>query len=218
MTNAGGGIILGLSAGVLGVIIAGRTTDHIVEAAVTAVVAYGAFLSAEQLHVSGVLATVCAGLVMGGIGVSTRDFRFGFSSEGQTFVIELWEFAAFIANSLVFLLIGLTAGRVPFHEVGLAPLAAAIILVLLGRAATVYPLSLLFALSQWRIGFREQHVLWWAGLRGALALALVLALPRSIPQRESIVIATFGVVTFSVMVQGLTMKPLLHWLKFLPSR
>lgn len=217
-TISGGGMAIGLVAGVLGVLMAGRTTDHIVEAAITAVVAYGAFLSAEHLHVSGVLATVCAGLFMGGVGVRGKGSRFGFSSEGQPFVLELWEFAAFIANSIVFLLIGLTAARVPFQQVGWTPLAAAIVLVLAGRAATVYPLSLLFAQSQWRIGFREQHVLWWAGLRGALALALVLALPETIPQRESIVIATFAVVTFSVMVQGLTMKPLLRWLRFLPSR
>ena len=82
--------------------------------------------------------------------------------------------------------------------------------------ALSYPLSLLFGLSQWKISAREQHVLWWAGLRGALALALVLALPSNLPQRDSIVIATFAVVTFSVMIQGLTMKPLLRWLRFLP--
>jgi CPA1 family monovalent cation:H+ antiporter len=186
-----------------------------VEAAVTAVVAYGAFLSAEHLHVSGVLATVSAGLLMGGLGVRKKGANFGFSPEGRAFVLELWEFAAFIANSLVFLLIGLTAARVPFQEVGWGPLAAAIVLVLIGRAATVYPLSLLFARSGWRIGFREQHVLWWAGLRGALALALVLSLPPALPFRDAIVIATFAVVSFSVLIQGLTMKPLLRRLGLL---
>ena len=135
---------------------------------------------------------------------------------GRAFVLELWEFAAFIANSLVFLLIGLTAARVPFQQVGWGPLGAAIVLVLIGRAATVYPLSSLFARSSWRIGIREQHVLWWAGLRGALALALVLALPPNLPLRDAIVIATFAVVTFSVMIQGLTMKPLLRGLGLLP--
>ncbi|MEO6025229.1 MAG: sodium:proton antiporter [Burkholderiales bacterium] len=215
---SGGGIAIGVVAGALGVLIAGRTNEHMVEAAVTAVVAYGAFLSAEHLHVSGVLATVSAGLVMGGLGVRGKNTNFGFSSEGRAFVLELWEFAAFIANSLVFLLIGLSAARVPFQQVGWAPLGAAIILVLVGRAATVYPLSAVFAGSHWKIGLREQHVLWWAGLRGALALALVLALPVNLPQRDTIVIATFAVVTFSVMVQGLTMKPLLRWLGFLPAR
>jgi CPA1 family monovalent cation:H+ antiporter len=217
VTISGGGIAIGLTAGILGVLIAGRSNEHIVEAAVTIVVAYGAFLSAEHLHVSGVLATVSAGLLMGGLGVRGKDAWFGFSTEGRSFVLELWEFAAFIANSLVFLLIGLAAARVSFQQVGRGSLGAAIILVLIGRAATVYPLSLLFARSHWKIGFREQHVLWWAGLRGALALALVLALPSEIPQRDSIVIATFAVVTFSVLVQGLTMKPLLRHLRFLSS-
>jgi len=218
VTISGGGIAIGLIGGALGILIAGRTTEHMVEAAVTAVVAYGAFLSAEHFHVSGVLATVSAGLLVGGLSVRGEDARFGFSSGGRAFMLELWEFAAFIANSLVFLLIGLTAARVPFQQVGWGPLGAAIILVLIGRAATVYPLSLLFARTVWSIRFREQHVLWWAGLRGALALALVLSLPPTLPLRDSIVIATFAVVAFSVMVQGLTMSALLRRLGFLPTR
>jgi len=216
VTISGGGIVIGLIAGALGVLVAGRTAEHIVEAAVTTVVAYGAFLSAEHLHVSGVLATVSAGLLMGGLGVRGKNASFGFSSDGRTFVLEMWEFAAFIANSLVFLLIGLTAARVPFQQVGWAPLAAAIILVLIGRGATVYPLSLLFARSHWRVDLREQHVLWWGGLRGALALALALSLPPALPLRDAIVIATFAVVAFSVLVQGLTMKTFLRTLRFLP--
>jgi monovalent cation:H+ antiporter, CPA1 family len=90
--------------------------------------------------------------------------------------------------------------------------------VLLGRALSVYPLCLLFVTSRWAIPIPAQHILWWGGLRGALALALALVLPPSLPLRNEIVIATFGVVAFSVVVQGLTMSPFLRALGLLPSR
>jgi CPA1 family monovalent cation:H+ antiporter len=217
VTIAGGGIALGLAMGALGILATGRTGDHMVEAAVTGVAAYGAFLVAEYLHVSGVLATVCAGLLMGSVGIRGSATKFGLSTQGRAFVLELWEFAAFIANSLVFLLIGLAVARVPFEQVGWGTLAAAIMLVLVGRAATVYPLSQLFARSRWKIAVREQHVLWWGGLRGALALALALALPSSLPLHNEIVIASFTVVAFSVLVQGLTMTPLMRRLGLLSA-
>lgn len=218
LTVSGGGVALGLAVAALGVLVAGRTGDHMVEAAVTGVAAYGAFLAAEALHVSGVLATVSAGLLMGSMGIrGGSGGKLGLSSHGRAFVLELWEFAAFIANSLVFLLIGFTVARVPFAQVGWRALGVAIALVLVGRAATVYPLSRLFARSHWKLEAREMHVLWWGGLRGALALALVLSLPASLPLRDDIVIAAFAVVAFSVLVQGLTMTPLLRRLGFLPA-
>ncbi len=211
-TVAGGGIVLGLASGALAILVAGRTSDHLVETALTAVAAYGSFLLAEHFHLSGVLACVSAGLVMGNLGLLREDDQSSLSARARTFVVEFWEFAAFIANSLVFLLIGLRAGAIPFAGIGLTTLVIANLLVLLGRALTVYPLCLGFAGSRWRIPMARQHVLWWGGLRGALALALALSLPDSLPYRDEIVIAAFGVVTFSVIVQGVTMPILLRWL------
>jgi CPA1 family monovalent cation:H+ antiporter len=132
--------------------------------------------------------------------------------------MAFWEFAAFIANSLIFLLIGVTVAGIPFGRLGLMPLVVAIALVLIGRALSVYPLCLAFRGSRWAIPIREQHMLWWGGLRGALALALALALPPSLVWRNEIVVAAFGVVVFSVVVQGLTMPPLLRMFGFLPRR
>ncbi|HWA69381.1 MAG TPA: sodium:proton antiporter [Rhizomicrobium sp.] len=218
LTISGGGVAVGLAAGALGLFVAVGTGERIVEAALTAVVAYGSFLAAETAHVSGVLATVTAGIMMGSLGTATEVRVSRLALDGQRFILELWDFAAFLANSLVFLLIGLTVARVPFDQVGWMPLTAAIALVLLGRAATVYPLALLFARSRWRIDRAEQHILWWGGLRGALALALVLTLPASLSLRDAIVIATFAVVVFSVLVQGVTMTMLLRRLKLLPAR
>jgi CPA1 family monovalent cation:H+ antiporter len=82
--------------------------------------------------------------------------------------------------------------------------------VTLGRAAAIYPCCLLFAGSGLRVSARHQLVLFWGGLRGALALALALGLPPEIPLREQIVTISFAVVAFSVFVQGLTMTPLLR--------
>lgn len=214
---SGDGFFLGVAVGALALLIAGRTSDHMVEAALTGVVAYGAFLTAEFLHLSGVLATVSAGLLVGSAGMRGNSGPSGLTPQGQRFILELWEFAAFVANSFIFLLIGLSVARVRFAQVGWGTLVAAILLVLLGRAGTVYPLSALFARSRWRIAVRDQHLLWWGGLRGALALALALTIPPTLPLHDEIVILSFAAVAFSVLVQGLTMAPLMRWLNFLPT-
>jgi monovalent cation:H+ antiporter, CPA1 family len=205
----GGGILVGVTCGAAAIAIAGRTSDHLVQATLSAVAAYGSFLIAENSQFSGVLATVAAGLLIGNLGILSEDEnRNVFSPDGRTFVIELWEFGAFIANSLIFLLIGLSV--MPLTRVDARALLLAIGLVLAGRALTVYPVCLLFRPSRWAIPLRDQHVLWWGGLRGALALALALALPPSFPLYHEILVTAFGVVVFSVIVQGLTMPLLMR--------
>ena len=218
VVTAGGGILVGLVCGGAAIAVAGRTSDHLVETALTTVAAYGSFLAAEYFHLSGVLATVAAGLLMGNLGVLGEPEASPLSSRGREFVIAFWEFAAFIANSLIFLLIGVTVASIPFTWIGSTAVVIAIALVLIGRALSVYPLCLIFTASRWAIPIREQHILWWGGLRGALALALALAMPPSLAWRNEIVVAAFGVVTFSVVVQGLTMTPLLRRLALLPKR
>ncbi|HVJ31586.1 MAG TPA: sodium:proton antiporter [Terriglobia bacterium] len=132
------------------------------------------------------------------------------TDRGRDFIIAFWEFAAFLANSLIFLLIGLTIAGTAFDALGWTALVIVNLLVLAARLASVYPLCLLFRGSRWRVPMREQHVLWWGGLRGALALALVLALPPDFPLRDEIVVAAFATVSFSVLIQGLTMPMLLR--------
>ena len=106
----------------------------------------------------------------------------------------------------------------PFRLYGIEVLPVAIAATLLGRALAVYPLSLLFLGSNWAVPFGEQHVLWWGGLRGALALALALSLPTTLQLRDEVVVVTFGVVAFSIIVQGLTMPLLLQKLDLLRKR
>jgi len=212
----GGGIAVGAVVGALAIALAGRTDDHLVETALTAVVAYGAFLIAERIGASGVLATVAAGLVMGNLGVrAPSDGRFAVSAQGRQSVVVFWEFAAFVANSLVFLLIGLAMADAATRGAGFGAGAIAVVvaLALIGRAATVYPIALAFSRSRWAFGSGETHFLWWSGLRGALALALALSLPADAPYRDAILVGAFAVVAFSALVQGLTAGPLLRALK-----
>jgi monovalent cation:H+ antiporter, CPA1 family len=213
-----GGIAVGLVCGGAAIALAGRTSEHLVEAALTTVVAYGSLLLAENLHASGVFATVTAGLVMGNLGILRADDRNILSLKGREFVVGVWEFAAFLANSLIFPLIGISVASIPFETMWTMPILAVIGIVLLSRGVAVYPLCLLFMHSSRPISMAEQHVLWWGGLRGALALALALSVPHTVPLRDAIVVATFGVVAFSIVIQGLTMPPLLRRLGFLPQK
>jgi CPA1 family monovalent cation:H+ antiporter len=109
-------------------------------------------------------------------------------------------------------LIGLSLA--PLIRVDATAMVFAIGFVLAGRALSVYPVCLLFSSSKWAIPLREQHVLWWGGLRGALALALALSLPPSFPLHNDILATAFGVVVFSVIVQGVTMPWLMRKLEF----
>ena len=206
----GGGVAIGVIVGLAGLLSARRTDDHLVETALTTVVAWGSFLIADRVGASGVLACVAAGLVMGNIGVN-RESHSPLTDEGRRFVGAFWEFAAFLANSFVFLMIGLALARSPVRS--WETFAIVVVLSLAGRAAAVYPLALAFAPTRWKIPIAQQHFLWWAGLRGALALALALSLPDTFPYRQEILVAAFGVVAFSVLVQGMTAGRALKWLK-----
>ena len=159
---------------------------------------------AEHFHLSGVLATLTAGLLTGNIGSLGS-----ISDKGRDAVESFWEYIAFVVNSLIFILIGIREAHQDFFSL-LIPILIAIILVILGRAVAIYPISILFSRSALQIKKSHQHILFWGGLRGALALALALGLPPEIPQRDEIVTVAFGVVGFSVIVQGLTITPLLR--------
>ncbi len=93
---------------------------------------------------------------------------------------------------------------IDFAREGLLALALVIALSLAGRAVAVYPVCLAFARTRWAIPLNQQHLMWWGGLRGALALALALSLPADLPRRDDILISAFAVVAFSVIIQGLT--------------
>jgi CPA1 family monovalent cation:H+ antiporter len=202
-----GGAVLGSALGYLASRVTGTVDDPQIEITLTTILAYGSYLLAFHLHLSGVIATASAGLMLGNFGAKR-----GMSVGTRTAMQSFWEYISFVMNSLVFLLIGLEIHvRELIHN--WASVLLAIGAVFLGRALSVYllmPLSNRFAE---KIPLRWQHVAVWGGLRGALALALALSLTTTFPYREQILNLTFGVVIFSILVQGLTIKPLVRILK-----
>jgi len=191
-------------------LLAGRTDDHLVEVTFTVVAAYGSFLLAEHFHLSGVLAALTAGLIIGNIG------HLSISPKTKAAVEEFWEYAAFFANSLIFLLIGIRVALQSFKAFVISAIVA-ILLVTVARASAIYPCCLLFARSKSRVSYQHQHILFWGGLRGALGLALALGLPPEMPYRQEIIAVSFAVVAFSILVQGLTITPLMRRLGELPT-
>ncbi len=204
LASVGGSLVCGAAVALAALFLVGRTQDHLVELSFTAVAAYGSFLIADRLHFSGVLSAIVAGLIIG-----NRGPLRALSGRGREALDAFWEYAAFVANSLVFLLIGMRETTQHFATVWIA-CAVAIAVVLVGRAAAVYPLSALFARSQLRVSAPRQNALFWGGLRGALALALALGLPKDLPGREDVITVSFAVVAFSIFVQGLTMPAVLR--------
>jgi len=211
-----GGIASGLIIGYGCLWIAGRTKDHLVEIALTTVAAFGSFWLAEQfgfagVHFSDVLASMTAGLLVG----NTNELGF-ITEKGDKSIEDFWEFAAFVVNSIIFIILGLNEAYQDFGRSILA-IVVAIIAVIIARGIAIYPISALYSKSKWRIDSEHQHIMFWGGLRGALALALALGIPESVPFRSEILTVTFGVVAFSVFAQGLTMTPLLRMLGQLPD-
>ncbi len=198
-----GGALIGLVLGYATSKVTARIDDPQIEITLTTIVAYSSYLVAHHFKVSGVIATVVAGLIVGNLGTQ------GMSPRTRVALWSFWEYASFVINSILFLLVGLEVRVVDllrdWRAVGLAVGA-----VLLARAASVYGLTSLMNLFSRKINFRWQHILIWGGLHGALSLALALSLAPGFAGRERILTLTFGVVAFSMIVQGLTIKPLVR--------
>ena len=193
-------------------LLTGATDDHLIEVTFTVVAAYGSFLLAEHFHLSGVLATLTAGLIIANVG------HLSISAKSREAVEDFWEYIAFFANSLIFLMIGIRVALQSFRAFLISAIVATL-LVMAARAIAIYPLChLIFRRSKLRVTGRHQHILFWGGLRGALGLALALGLPPEIAGREEIVAVAFAVVAFSILVQGLTIAPLMRRLGELPDK
>lgn len=199
-----GGAAIGFALGYVVSRLTQTIDDPQIEITLTTIVAYGSYLLAFNLHLSGVIATACAGLMVGNFGAKQ-----GMSPRTRTALESFWEYIAFVMNSLVFLLIGLEV-RVDALASAWRPVLLAIAAVLLARALSVYLLVPASNLVAENIPVRWQHLIVWGGLRGSLALALALSLDNAFPYRDRILDLTFGVVVFSILVQGLTIKPLLR--------
>ncbi|MGF1514177.1 MAG: cation:proton antiporter [Elainellaceae cyanobacterium] len=181
-----------------------------VEQSLTLISAYGTYVVAEELGGSGVISVVTVGLILGNFGS-----RIGMNPRTRLIVSEFWEFVAFLVNSIVFLLIG---DQIRFGSLGenFQLILLAIAFVILTRAIGIYGLSAISnAIVETDLALKDQTVLWWGGLRGSVSVALALSVPDSFPGKEVIIATVFGVMLFTLLVQGMTVQPLLSRLDLL---
>jgi CPA1 family monovalent cation:H+ antiporter len=201
-----GGMVVGLLAGYAVYRVMVNLDEHMTEIVLTLILTYGSFLLAEHyLHVSGVIATVVAGLFIGNRGV-----EYAMSPQTKLSIFNTLETAAFIVNTFIFVAIGATT---PIRRLGefAVPIAIAIVLVILARAAVVYPLTAVAnRFSSADVPFDYQHVMVWGGLHGSIPIALVLGLPPGFEFGTQLRAMVFGVAAFSLVVQGLSMSRLLN--------
>jgi CPA1 family monovalent cation:H+ antiporter len=203
VVTVAGSILIGGVIGWLASRVVATVNDHLIELTISLATAYGAYLVADLAHESGIIATVVAGAVLG-----TYGRRIGMSDETQQALDIVWEFLAFLLTALAFLLVGL-AISVPDLFDALAPIAWCVLAITVGRVIVVY---LLLGGSSRLVSDRFHpalpvawlHVLFWAGLRGAVAVAMALSLPPDLPQRDLLRDIVFGVVLFTLLIQGTT--------------
>jgi monovalent cation:H+ antiporter, CPA1 family len=210
-----GGLVVSVLIGAMAGYLVSRTlkltSDHLVELTLTLLAAYGTYLVADLLHQSGIIASVVAGIVVG-----TYGRREGLSHRAQETTDVVWEFLAFVLTGAAFLLIGVA---IPLDTLATAavPIAWGVLAVLLGRAIVVYGLLGGAARLERRIGVLPSlpvgwlHVMNWTGLRGAVATALALSIPQGTPDRTVLQGIAFGIVLFTLVVQGLTAERVMRW-------
>lgn len=185
----------------------------LVEQSLTLVSAYGTYLVTEELGGSGVIGVVTVGLILGNFGS-----RIGMNPRTRLLVSEFWEFIAFFVNSIVFLLIGDQINIRGLADNGQLIFVTILALVII-RAISIYGLATLSNfITQQDISWQEETVLWWGGLRGSVSIALALSVPVMLDGRQDIIEAVFGVVLFTLLVQGLTMQTVIDKLGLIGDR
>ncbi len=212
LQEAIGGIVYGFVLGLIFHYLISATNDHSMELLLTIGIPTAGYAFAEVLHVSGPLAMVVSGIM---IGNWTRHI--GFSKESEDHLDHFWELVDEFLNGVLFLLIGMSMLLFEFHKEDFILMAFAIPLVLTGRYLSVY-----FSY----IGFKRYRsynpwstrILTWGGLRGGLALAMALSIPagiwvipdKLIDVKEIILVMTYSVVVFSILIQGSTITPMIE--------
>ncbi|MEJ2746972.1 MAG: cation:proton antiporter, partial [Anaerolineae bacterium] len=204
-----GGLAVGLGLGfAVSFLILKNVDNAMIETATSVALAFGAYVIAEEFHLSGILAVVAAGLMVGNVGMQNT------SPTTKLTLQNFWEFMAFAANSLVFLVIGLEVVIEQLFSWGIAILVA-VVAILLSRAVVVYSLTWLHGRfnGEGRIPQSYRHVMYWGGLRGAISLALALTLTGEVFGHtidQELRVMTFGVVLFTLLVQGTTIEKLIR--------
>lgn len=170
------------------------------------VLAYASFTIAEHsLHVSGVMSVVAASITMGVFGVSRIP------QAAMHLVRETWEVIALVFNSLLFLLVGLSVDVSQLFG-RMDAILIAVVFVMIARAVSVYTMvpATTRAFNLPLVTWGERHIMWWGGLKGGLAIAIVLSIPLTMPGRDMLLDMTLGVVMFSLLVNAPTIRPLMQ--------
>jgi len=203
----GVGVLVGAAVGFAISKVIQQIHDPLVEITLTTIAAYGSFLAAEGAHASGVISTVVTGMLCGNYAART-----GMRASTRVAVEAFWEYVTFALNSIVFLLIGF---EVSLRSLAVywRPILVAYLAVTASRAVIISAVTILLRRTRERVPWAWSAVLTWGGLRGGLSMVLVLGLPASFGNRNLLITMTFGVVVLSILLQGLTMGPVLRMLK-----
>lgn len=214
-----GGVAVGAGLGYLTARLLRTVDDYLIEITCTLLLAYGTFILTEHLAVtvqgvrlgaSPVIAVVVAGLVIGNYAA-----QISMSETTRAAMDGAWELITYLANSYIFLLIGLQIHRIPIGRGDLTLIFWAVVSILVARALIVYGGMVTLNLGQprpRRFPLRYQHIVVWGGLRGAVALAAALSIPDAfVPERATLLLLTFAIVLFTLLVQGMTIRPLVRW-------
>ncbi|WP_341227231.1 sodium:proton antiporter [uncultured Arcticibacterium sp.] len=200
--EAVGGILFGLGLGFLMFKLLKSIDDYEVEVMITLALVMGGYFLAQQLHTSGPLAMVVAGLFMGSSGMKQDSM----SETTELYVDKFWELVDVLMNAVLFVLIGLEILILEFHTNYFIAGAASIVIVLLARYLII---TVLLKFSKnWVSVDKAPLLLTWGGLRGGLSIAMALSLPSEWEAKPYIVFITYCVVLFSIIVQGLTLEKL----------
>ncbi len=192
----GGGVVVGVLVALGAVHLSGYLTDPLSETALTIASVYGSYAVAASLGLSGLIAVAIVGLYYGR--VSGRGERL---ESARSSVVSFWSLAAFVANSVAFLFIGLSTDIYRIYS-SLSAILIAYLAVTLARAAAVYPILAIFDNFGLKTPFKWKNVAMLGGMRGAISIALVATLPSNLPDSELIASMVLGVAFISIMLQG----------------
>ncbi len=208
------GIMLGVFMGYGAYLIMRRIDDKFTEVMITVILAFGIFAIAEALGASGVLAVVVSGLILGNYGT-----RFAMAPSTRMSLVNFWSFLAFGVTSLLFILVGMSVGLQGIMD-NLWLIIVSVLCLWLARALMIFFIGKIVNRRKRELPRKWQVTMWWGGLRGAIPIALALSIPAVLldgtdfPHLETIQAATFGVVLATLIVQGLTLRPMLRKLGF----
>jgi len=199
-----GGLAIGLGTGFAASRVTRLIDDHFLEMTLSTALAFGSYLLAHAAGASGPMACVAAGALHGSYGRSV-----GMSQRTRRLLDDLWEYLGFLANGLLFLLVGFSVDLGILRD-QVWPVGIAVGVVVIARVVVVEAATRVIRAERIFTTGRARLVLVWGGLRGALTMALALALPQEEPSRALVVAMALGVVLFTLVVQGLTLRPLIQ--------